>query len=328
MNIIMAVAFGPKPWTWHSLADGPLGGSESAAIYLAESLAKLGHQVVLRGPVSCDPSPNGVRYIAMSDPSGPLQADLVMVSRVREWLPYFQAGVKMFWSHDLMDVDTVPKTPDDCDVILCLSRFHSQSFGGRSVGMIPNGIDPTLFEPFKAGNWKDRPEGKMAYTSNFDRGLPIAIKIMQQLRQRWPQLELHVYGGMDVYGWDKGREALYVPEDLTGVVFHGSLPKRELAAELSTCWGWFYPTWWPETYCIAALEAQAAGTPCITVPVGALPETVHACKPSYDMEGTIERLMYRPTWEAESKRAASHARKLTWDSVAEGLMGMIQSHAA
>ena len=324
MNIVLAVAPGPKAWSWQTLETQPLGGSETAAIYLADSLAKLGHRVVLRGPVSCEPSPSGVQYVGVSDPSGPTDADVVIVSRVRQWLPAFTAKYKLFWSHDLMNVDDAPRTPQDCDVVLALSRFHSRSFPGRQLALIHNGIDPELFKDIKAGNWKERQLGKMAWTSNFDRGLFPAIRIFQKMRTRWPQLELHVYGGMDVYGWGKEREPLYVPVDRDGVTFHGSLPKRELAQELATCWAWWYPTWWPETYCIAGLEAQAAGTPCITVPVGALTETVHACKPSYALADTIEHLMYRPTWEGESKRAATLAKRRTWDSVAEGVMKVVE----
>jgi glycosyltransferase involved in cell wall biosynthesis len=273
-----------------------------------------------------DVSPNGVAYMNIQAADAPRTADLVIISRAQQWLPAFNAKMKLFWSHDLMNFETAPKTPTDCDYIVALSRYHAQCFPQQRLIIMPNGIDLDLFKDISYGKLEDRQVGKLAYTSNFDRGLPIAIDILHQWRKQYPHLELHVYGGMAVYGWGDQRQRLYVPDNTEGVVFHGALPKAELAKELGTCWAWFYPTFWPETFCISALEAQAAGTPCITVPVGALPETVTAQPPSFDLETTLTNLMHDPTWIGSSKKAAYFGRDLTWTSAAEGLIHAVSGH--
>lgn len=54
----------------------------------------------------------------------------------------------------------------------------------------------------------------------------------------------------------------------------GSLPKTALATELSAARVMLYPCTFYETSCIAAIEAQASGTPVVASTLAALPETV------------------------------------------------------
>jgi glycosyltransferase involved in cell wall biosynthesis len=61
-----------------------------------------------------------------------------------------------------------------------------------------------------------------------------------------------------------------------GVVYHGRISKQQLAEEFCKSGAWLYPTWFTETSCITAMEAQAAGLNIVTSPVAALCETVDA----------------------------------------------------
>lgn len=55
---------------------------------------------------------------------------------------------------------------------------------------------------------------------------------------------------------------------------HGRVNQRELAEAMLGAGVWFYPTWFSETSCITAMEAQAAGLWCVCPEIAALKETV------------------------------------------------------
>ena len=112
---------------------------------------------------------------------------------------------------------------------------------------------------------------------------------------------------------------MYLPadEDMDSVVMHEPLMKPELAKELATAWAWMYSSHWPETFCIAALEAQAAGTPCLTVPYGALPETVKGGLLGYDFAKMAEQIMDGSEWERLSTLGRQYAATCDWSRRAE-----------
>ena len=80
-------------------------------------------------------------------------------------------------------------------------------------------------------------------------------------------------------------------------------------------WAFFSPTHWPETFGIAYLEAQAAGTPVISVPYGALQNTVAGGILKWDVEEAVEELMDEEYWELLSLRGKEFALGLDWQKV-------------
>jgi glycosyltransferase involved in cell wall biosynthesis len=61
---------------------------------------------------------------------------------------------------------------------------------------------------------------------------------------------------------------------LPGVDYRGPVSQSELALELRSAAALAYPSTYPETSCIAALEAMAMGALVITTRLGALQETL------------------------------------------------------
>ena len=59
-----------------------------------------------------------------------------------------------------------------------------------------------------------------------------------------------------------------------GVHYHGRVSQERLTQEFLTAGLWAYPTWFTETSCITAMEAQAAGLRCVCPDIAALAETV------------------------------------------------------
>jgi glycosyltransferase involved in cell wall biosynthesis len=216
-----------------------------------------------------------------------------------------------FWSHDLPQPGEFRLTAHK---IVFLSEYHRKTWPvpDDAVEIIGDGVDLGLFQN---GGDHDRDANRLVWVSNPDRGLPIAAHIFQQVRKRWPDLELHVFGRSAVYGWSDEVEAPFLPRlsDMENVFMHPPLARYALAAELRKAWAVFYPTHWPETYCMATLEAQASGTPVIAPPIAALPETVKGGVLTYDFLNAISQLRNKRRWERLSKLGIEWATENTWD---------------
>ena len=318
MKIIFTPLLAGKPWNGRTLVEEPLGGSESAVGFLARAMAKRGHECIVYTHHPEEGVFEDVTYrnhIQLSYLGQNEFCDIHISSRWVEILgaiPPEQVKQRILWLHDLGVGGTLT-----CDKAVFLSKYHEermlQGLDIKGAYVVGNGVNLADYEGYVP--LADREPGKMLWTSNPDRGLHVAARILQNLRKRWPELSLHVFGRAAVYGWDQGQEAPYYPaaEDMENVFFHEPVSKTELAQELKQAWALFYPTTWPETYCIATLEAQAAGTPVISVPFGALPETVKGGILDYDFEEAVKDLRHIEVWDRFSKDGIKHASTRDWN---------------
>lgn len=131
------------------------------------------------------------------------------------------------------------------------------------------------FEDFRAAK-----QGRLqilAYTSTPFRGLDVLLATWPHLHARIPSAELRVHSSMAVYGVSEAEDphhALYArAASLPGVRLAGSLPQATLAQAMRGYGGLAYLNTFPETGCIALMEALAAGLRVVTSALGALPET-------------------------------------------------------
>ena len=325
MRILLIAVPGGKPWNGATLYQEALGGSESAVAYLARSFSRKGHEV----HVATHGQPgifDGVTYVNQQDMADLIAQEwsVVISSRWPEVFTYpWQNVLKVLWVHDLPNT---PSTNIQAHKVVALTKFHRDSWKlpEDACLVIGNGVDSSLF----GGPELIRDENVLVWTSNPERGLPIAAKIFQEIRERWPDMELHIYGRSSVYGWgpgDAGDETPYLPrpEHMENVFLHEPLNKVGLAKVLREAWAWYYPAWWAETYGIAALEAQAAGTPVISVPLAGLNETVKGGILQYDFLNAISQLRNKSKWEKVSKAGKEFAFAQDWDNIADSWLEMI-----
>lgn len=326
MKILMTPLLAGKPWNGNTIYAEPLGGSESAVAYMARAFSRVGHAVTVltHGPSSfvdnvryvCTPTDADAYVHLLGTEGGPWDA---IVSSRRLDILQQPMGTKLivFWTHDLPGRWAWPR----CHICFVLSKFHARYWGWDPADPAPfefttDGVDiPLMGTPLPLS---DRDPNKLIYTSNPDRGLAVAAYLMQKVRRRWPDMELHVYGRAAVYGWPPGMELPYMPRDqyTEGIVLHDPLPRHKLFEELKTAWAMFYPTHWPETFCMATLEAQAAGTPVIAPPLGALPETVEGGVLTHDVLNAISQLRNKARWNKLSLAGREFAEQHDWDRVA------------
>jgi glycosyltransferase involved in cell wall biosynthesis len=341
MRICFYPAMEGKPWNGHSLDHEPLGGSEAAVAAIARSLAARGHEVFVfsRGePGEFD----DVVYLPFERAKTillTLPLDVLVCSR--DMVPVTwatRAPLRILWCHD-MPQGPLPKP---FDLYVFVSNFQANlttrlGFAdSKRVRIAQNGVDLRFFRaasPRSSGFAVDH-VATLAWLSNPERGLWHAARILELVRQAYPNAELHVFGRNSIYGWNAESEHVYYPEDATPqdlialgdaspIKVHEAQPRPALAECLRSMDLVVYPTWWPETFCMAALEAQAAGVPVVATQLAALPETVKGgllvpgCPGVDDYDRRFAQMVVHllrddKTYQRLSRAARAYAETMDW----------------
>ncbi|MFA7408392.1 MAG: glycosyltransferase [Anaerolineaceae bacterium] len=125
--------------------------------------------------------------------------------------------------------------------------------------------------------FKDQETLRFIYHTTPHRGLELAVPIFQQLAKTHQNIHFDVYSSFDLYGWPSRNEpyqALFKTiEDDPNMTYHGSVSNGEILEALKKSHFFLYPCIWPETSCLAMIEAIACGVISIYSAWGALPET-------------------------------------------------------
>ncbi len=267
-------------WSPHSLSDG-IGGSEEAVIHMAAALAARGHDVTVINARSGPPRRfAGVTWDSYEAPRrGPADIGIVWRRPGLLWRVDRDAVGKLYlWLHDMLPEATVLERLDAFSKVMVLSRFHRNHYPSIPADRIfqtANGLAASEFE-------RDEPRDPqlMVYGSCYSRGLRTLLTNWRRIRQAAPAARLNIF-----YGWQtiqKNNPARYerirrVLEPLMqqdGICHLGRIGQGEVARQYATAGIWAYPCSFPETSCISAMKAQAAGAVPAVIPSGALDETV------------------------------------------------------
>lgn len=277
---------GCSPYEWDDkiYKEKGIGGSETAAVEVAEWVKKkTGRRVIVFHTREENRlSPNGVEY-----------------RRVEEMPEYFKkykpkahiawrhtaklTDAKTFvWCHDLLtpELDKL----ENYDKVIALTQFHKNYLQGM-LGVPPekilvsrNGIDPERFRLTE--EIKTNPN-KIIFSSSPDRGLTWAIHIVEKARETNPDLELHVFYGLENLRKSPHKHLNEIADGVEKLInekdwikYHGNVTQSELAIHMREAAVWLYPATFIETFCITALEALSSGTYPIARDIGALTNTL------------------------------------------------------
>lgn len=293
LDIALYVGPGVEPWNPSTFERGGMGGSETMAWEISRRLAKKGHKIRLYGDCQqLEGVFEGVRFIH-HEKFRDVRCDVLVTSRrphVVDDAHGLEARARVCWIHDIHCGNALNHARSvRLDRILCLSNWHRQTVLDRYKFLHPdqviitrNGIDLSRFE-----GSENRNPHRMVFSSSPDRGLQVAVDSMPRIRERVPDAELHVFYGFKTWevaarsANDSGQLNLIEmlrqklrDHEKHGVVFHDRIGQVGLAREFMRSGVWGYPTWFSETSCITAMEAQAAGLRIVTSPIAALNETV------------------------------------------------------
>jgi glycosyltransferase involved in cell wall biosynthesis/2-polyprenyl-3-methyl-5-hydroxy-6-metoxy-1,4-benzoquinol methylase len=297
--MFMVIHAGGMPFNGDTIPSGKsLGGSESAAYYMARELVALGHKVTVFTSSTDTGSWDGVRYehygpVSEQFPLGQafhfyMQApvDVLVVQRHPAAFLHgaqYNAKLRIFWLHDLALKRTagpVNATLVQCDKVFTVSNWHKDQVS-KTYNIDPehifathNGMDYDALKDLEIKSYDEREPNSLLYSSRPERGLENLVRpggIMEAL----PGHKLYVCGYDNTQPNMRAfYEALYARcEELPNVELLGHLGKRELYERENSVLLHVYPTTFEDTSCIVVLEAAACGTPLLGSNWSAVPET-------------------------------------------------------
>lgn len=355
----------PIPDNWHPelLKQNGAGGAETCIMKLAPMFQADGWRTVVFGT----PGPyrgvyEGVEYWN-ADEFLPSEEFTVFVSS-RSYVPFeheLRAKAKFLWMHDVNIGPQQPEIFQRTDAVFGLTNWHSEhlqklyNLDKNKMRVVPNGID---LERFSVDKWDNIDSNRIIYSSSPDRGLETILSLWPIVRSRYPKMELHIY-----YGWEiidriidvhkKRSSGFHHLEDFKnrmltqiyalggeegGIYQHGRVDQDTLAKEMMKSMIWAYPTSFMETFCITAVEMQAAGVAPVTSKLAALKEVVWDGYKKLD--GWPNNADYQRRWlqllaetvdnrefriEARDK-ARKHAENFTWDKSYETWNNIIKEY--
>ena len=299
------------PFNGDTLKTKALGGSETAAYYLARELARHGHDVTVWTTEKQEGMFEGVRYSWIGEPheGAPLGDHfeqyarntphdvLIMQRSAGAFIRPYASKVNIWQLHDLaLHRYTTPMMGGmwQVDAVTVVSDFHKQqiiddwNINPDTVHVVRNGVDRSLYsngvmpsdsldELFKQiAAWQDEGNAVALYQSRPERGLEHLLRpggIMDRCRDL--PLKLLIGGYSNTV---PQMAAFYGQlEDwakaLPNVMYIPPLSKQDLAILQQVCTIMLYPTEFGEVSCITAMEAQNAGLPMLTSDTAALTET-------------------------------------------------------
>lgn len=281
------------PWDFRTPDTVGIGGSETMHIEMAWRLARRGHEVYSYGPIpdDCPREDRGVHWRHF-DEADFTEPGLWVVCRHPETADKFEGGRDDQWLILIcQDIDYPQAITEErvkkMHAVFGLCKAHCQylfkmyPFLEKKIIQGSNGIRTELIRQIESEGIVRNPK-RLMYASSPDRGLVNLLKIIRRVREADPQIELHVYYGMDnleesaekSLGARRQLKALQEWLDTDGVVYHGKTSQPDLLRAWFATGIWTYPTVFSETSCITCMEAQACGAIPVTTPYWALADNV------------------------------------------------------
>lgn len=280
--------------------EAPLGGSQSALSYLAMNLASLGHDVFLINRISFPTVCHGVACLPFSCVTNQfgLSVDFIICfngashGKILRQICQEKTNI-ILWNQHAHDQPAIQglneqEERDSYDYFVFISDWQAEKFiekfgiEAQKILILRNAIGynfEDLFNKKSSVLAKKTIPITLAYTSTPFRGLKLLIDIFPKLQNKFPDIKLKIFSSMKVYQQSEEEDRstygdLYESLNaIKGVEYIGSLAQPDLAKELKSISILIYPNTFPETSCIAVMEAMASGCHIITSDLGALPET-------------------------------------------------------
>ncbi|QIG70655.1 putative glycosyltransferase protein [Rhizobium phage RHph_I1_18] len=147
-------------------------------------------------------------------------------------------------------------------------------------------VIPNMIEPMPMRTERKGEPIRFIYHTTPHRGLGLLFAAFNYLLTRVEDVELHVYSSFNAYGWgerDKPYQGLF--EAISAhpkMKYFGFQPNSVVRRAITNADVFAYPNVWPETSCLALIEALAGELYCIHPNFGALPETAKGMSVTYD----------------------------------------------
>ena len=300
MKIMFYIGYAETKWNKQVWEKQGIGGSEYCVIKLSEQLAKHGHEVYVVGDVEGawinrvtyinvnnllnKGNERGSNSIAFTEFDWVIGVNYINFTKVldKNSINFSKA---LFWAHneywytwhegsELEDKGKSILEDERLKAIICVSKWQVEHINlkrAETLGYIPsnsntyiqvisNAIDPNDWENINV----PKVPNSFIYSSATDRGLEDLIKMWPAIKHAIPDATLNVCTPPYSEAWG------YNPAHPKGVTWLGALPPKKLYEQISKSEYWLYPSQYPETYCITALEMMLGGVKICSTNTGNL----------------------------------------------------------
>lgn len=163
--------------------------------------------------------------------------------------------------------------------IVCVSQWQMQHYI-QTYGIpwsmfvvVPNSIEPIPHQT----DWRSGETTRFVYHTTPHRGLDILVAVFEKLYETHKNISLDVFSSFNAYGWPERdepfKELFGKIEAHPAMTNHGFQSNEAIRTILTESDIFAYPSVWPETSCLALIEAMSAGILCVHPNFGALAET-------------------------------------------------------
>lgn len=288
-DLVYYCGFTEKVWDPNVAMEKGVGGSEEAVINLSKELAKKGWNVTVYNNCGHGGVFDGVTYKPFWSYNYRDKQDVTIFWRHPKPVDYVGdwAGKIFVDLHDVVPqgeftVERLKKI----EKIMVKTKAHRVLFPNvpdEKFSIIPNGIDPSLFEKKVEKN-----PYLVLNTSSADRHLDATLDVFEELIERQPEKpwKLAWYYGWGVYDsvhegnkemmeWKKKQMERFEKLVKEGRAEGGTmLGHKEIAEKYLEAGIFLYPTQFYEIFCISAVKARLAKCLIIASDFAALKETI------------------------------------------------------
>lgn len=352
-NILFYTGYCNHHWNYSQMKLGALGGSEKAVAHLSKELGLLlggaekgmGMTIYVAGDVKSEElSEFNLVYVTLNDLPNLLKKTefhTVICSRYISFLEIYGSACSFhqffIWAHDtcllaygcnLTDGAVIDKWAECIDGCVCQTQWHANRYIElypslkTKMFIINNGID---LELFPASRLKQKE--KFAYTSRTERGVARILELWPQIVEVMPNatLAISTYEAFPCNDEERRIQArieFLNREFPNNRIEHlGKLNPTQLYQLMSTTEYWLYPTNWPETSCITAMEMLMSEVICLYHPLAGLTDTMNGCgiqiAPGSEINALREIVHDEERKDALRKQGRLYAEGCSWEKRAQ-----------
>ena len=304
-KVLVFAGFGGTLWNESYLKTNSLGGSETAVINMTRCLPK--HLDIYVGGNVEEEKVDNITYVNMSNLPELIKNTkfhTIIISRYIsffELFPYYSSKQSFIWAHDtvlsnygcgISDKMILEKWNTHISGVVCLTEWHKEHFQSiypelkEKIHLINNGINLSIFPKVDV-----KEPNSFMYSSCSERGLMRILQMWELILEKMPNAKLYIssYNPFP-HNEDENKMNEFV-QRFDSITHLGKLSQSQLYERMATTEFWLYPTNWPETSCITALEMLKNEVICIYYPIAGLVNTMGDCGISIQPGKEIETLM-------------------------------------
>ena len=316
-----------------------VGGKETVLIKTAETLSSLlGHEVIVFTNCNIPNIYAGVKYYKYFD-FRPQNED-IFISFGGCPHGYNVPKTKIYWN--CFDNAQYILQNQWADIFIVNSEWQRDIYAKvlppdiiKKMRVVNPGVDLELL-PSNEEKW----EFDISHMSHPAKGgMSVLPETFSKIKNQIPQITLHVYGGGGLWGWDnESYRGLYTKLIKSGILYHGTIAKKDLFEHLSRSKVFLYPlnNLFKESFCLSVLEAMICGCVVVAKDSGNINtllkdgrgfvvegDTGHYMWSIDAAEKVIKVLNNQSLFEEMSKKSKVYARQFTWEKTATMLLRTI-----